>query len=122
MLPEFDQLAMDRRFLTELHRLQQAGAFDSYRQLAPELDTQPSFRVQIESGRYHCNLRLLYNLKRRFPQADLTFILEGGKAAGRPEPTAFPAAPKLGAPFARKASVATKKKPAANAPSRTKTT
>jgi hypothetical protein len=110
VLPEFDQVAMDRRFLTEIDRLHADGAFSSYRELATQLEAQFSFRTLVEAGRYHCNLRLLYNLKRYYPQTDLVFVLEGGHAAGRPEPTGFPPSPKRGAPFARNAPVATKKK------------
>jgi hypothetical protein len=110
MLPEFDQLALDRRFLTELDRLHRSGAFTSYREVCAQLGAQLSLRALIVEGKYHCNLRLLYNLRRHYPQADLVFVLEGGAAAGRPEPADFPPAPKLGAPFGRTAPTATRKR------------
>jgi len=89
-LPDFDQAATDRRFLTELDRLLQTGAFSSYRELALQLDISPGLFAAIEAGRYHCNLKLLYELTRHYPAADLSFILYGAAAGNRPEPTGVP--------------------------------
>lgn len=82
-LPDFDQAATDRRFLTELDRLLQAGAFGSYKELAATLGQRTGLFSEIESGRYHCNLKLIYTLVQHYPQADLGFILfpESAEAA-----------------------------------------
>ncbi len=90
-LPGFDQAATDRRFLDELGRLLDAGAFASYRELAARLATRAGVFAEIEAGRYHCNLRLLYGLAQHFPQADLAFIVFGSAGMARPEPAAAPA-------------------------------
>lgn len=100
-LPEFDQLAQDRRFLVELERLRQAGYFSSYRELALQLGCQTAVYGQTVKGKYHCNLRLLYNLARHYPKADTDFILFGGAYTGRPEPVDFPPAPELGRPVSK---------------------
>lgn len=89
-LPDFDQAATDRRFLTELDRLLQAGAFTSYKELAATLGQRTGLFSEIESGRYHCNLKLIYALAQHYPAADLNFILFGTSALGQPEPTDAP--------------------------------
>jgi hypothetical protein len=90
-LPDFDQAATDRRFLLELDRLLQQGAFVSYRQAAEKMGIRPSVLSEIQTGRYHCNLKLLYALVQQFPQADAYFIFFGAPAQPRTEPTTMPA-------------------------------
>jgi hypothetical protein len=92
-LPDFDQAATDRRFLTELDRLLQVGVLDSYADFARTLGIRKGVIGEIETGRYHCNLKLLYGLVQHYPQADLNFIVFGALAAAgaRPEPQMVPA-------------------------------
>jgi|GEM_PF-2107795 len=86
VLPEFDQEAMDRRFVAEVHRLFEVGAFASFREFTTTLDVQPSLLSQVEAGRYHCNQRMLYNMKRHYPVSDVDWVLFGSALTGRPEP------------------------------------
>lgn len=90
-LPAYDQAQLDKRFLTELDRLLQAGVFTSYKEWAQRLDVPETHVSGIASGRYHCNLMLLYNTLRFFPATDLGYVLFGAALTGRPEPTAVPA-------------------------------
>jgi hypothetical protein len=76
-LPDFDQTAIDRRFLAEVDRLLKAGAFASHRELADILNVRTSIVSDIGSGRTHCNLKLLYNLAQYYPTADVQTILFG---------------------------------------------
>ncbi len=90
-LPDFDQAATDRRFLLELDRLLQLGAFASYRQAAEAMGVRPGVLSEIQTGRYHCNLKLLYSLVQHFPQADAYFVFFGAPAQPRTEPATMPA-------------------------------
>lgn len=93
-LPEFDQAATDRRFLLELDRLLQQGAFVSYRQAAEMMGVRHGVLSEIQTGRYHCNLKLLYALVQHFPQADAHFVFFGPPPAPRTEPDAMPSRPR----------------------------
>jgi hypothetical protein len=89
MPSSFDQTAVDRRFLEEVYRLHAAGAFATFTELASALQTHRGIISEIESGRYHCNLKLLYLLQATY-QADALYILTGhsdlvrSPAVGRP--------------------------------------
>jgi hypothetical protein len=89
-LPAFDQAQVDKRFLVELDRLLQAEAFGSYREWASTLRINVGYAAAIESGRYHCNLKLLYNTVRFYPSFDFNFVVFGSAVYARPEPTAAP--------------------------------
>lgn len=94
-LPDFDPTALNRRFLAELHRLYEEQAFSTYHELTQILKAPSvSYFAQLEKGRYTLSTRLLYNLMRHFPQADLSFIVLGGAATGREEPTTVPNRPR----------------------------
>ena len=90
-LPEFDQAATDRRLLTELDRLLCAGAFHSYLDFAKTTGIRAGKISEIQTGRYHCNIKMLYTLVQHYPQADLNFILFGSAVLARPEPETAPA-------------------------------
>jgi hypothetical protein len=85
-LPEFDQTLMDRRFIAEVHRLFEIGAFATFREFTDALGVLPALLSSIESGKYHCNQKLLYNMLRQYPQADILWVLLGSATNGRPEP------------------------------------
>ena len=89
-LPDFDQAAFDRRYLTELDRLMQLGLFDSYQEFARTTKIRAGKLSEIEKGRYHCNVKMLYELVRYYPQADLNFIFFGSAVFARPEPPVAP--------------------------------
>lgn len=89
-LPAFDQAQVDKRFLTELDRLLQTGAFATYREWAKRVGVPESHVNGIAAGRYHCNIKLLYNTLRFFPGTDLGFVLFGSAVFARPEPVAAP--------------------------------
>lgn len=89
-LPAFDQAATDLRFLDELDRLLQAGAFDSYKEACGAMGISASRISEIGVGRYHCNLKMLYRLVQHYPTADFPFILFGSAVSARPEPTQAP--------------------------------
>ena len=89
-LPAFDQNQVDKRFLTELDRLLQAGAFATYREWAEAVGVAESTVNGIASGRYHCNLKLLYGTVRAFTGCDVGFVLFGSAVYARPEPTEAP--------------------------------
>ncbi|MDF7810742.1 helix-turn-helix transcriptional regulator [Hymenobacter sp. YC55] len=97
-LPDFSITAMDLRFLAELDRLQQAGSFATYRELAEQLDVHPNTFGQIEIGRYHCNIKQLYQLRSFHPEADVLWVLFGEAETGRPEPTGAPKRGERGRP------------------------
>jgi hypothetical protein len=86
----FDQIAVDRRFLEEVYRLHAAGAFATFTELASTLQTHRGIISEIESGRYHCNLKLLYLLQATY-QADALYILTGQSDQARPAAVARPA-------------------------------
>lgn len=81
-LPPFDQDAVDRRFLDEVYRLHAAGAIPTFRELASNLQAQDSIIPMIESGRYHCNVKLLYLLDAHY-DIDLLYILRGEGSESR---------------------------------------
>ena len=89
-LPAYDQAQLDKRFLTELERLLDAGAFATYGEWAATIGAPPERVAAIRSGRYHCNLQLLYNTLRHYPATDLGFVLFGAAVYARPEPTSAP--------------------------------
>ena len=86
-LPAFDQAQLDRRFLTELARLFEAEAFATYAEWAAAVGVSANYVAAIQSGRYHCSLKLLYNTLRSYPATDFTYVLFG---TGRPEPVSAP--------------------------------
>ncbi|MGI4835960.1 MAG: hypothetical protein ACRYFK_21105 [Janthinobacterium lividum] len=95
MLSTFDQAAVDRRFLEEVYRLHAAGAFATFSELANTLQSHRGLISEMESGRYHCNLKLLYLLHMAYG-VDVVDVLTGQseqprlpvarahRAAGRP--------------------------------------
>ena len=89
-LPAFDQAQLDKRFLTELARLLDAGVFATYKEWAQTLKVPESHVNGIASGRYHCNLKLLYGTLRHFPAFDYNYVLLGSAVYARPEPTEMP--------------------------------
>lgn len=48
----------------------------------------------MASGRYHANLRLLYDTKRHYPAADFDYVVFGSAVYARPAPLALPARPR----------------------------
>lgn len=88
-LPPFDQAQVDKRFLVELDRLLQAEAFATYRDWASMLGVRLNI-AEIERGRYHCNLKLLYDTLRHYPSFDFNFVVFGSAVYARPEPTQAP--------------------------------
>jgi hypothetical protein len=89
MTRPFDQTAVYRRFLEEVYRLHAAGAFATFTELASTLQTHRGIISEIESGRYHCNLKLLYLLQATY-QADALYILTGHSDQVRPPVIARP--------------------------------
>lgn len=83
MTPSFDQTAVDRRFLEEVYRLHAAKAFDTFSELATVLQTHRGIVSEIEAGRYHCNLKLLYLLHTAY-QVDVLYLLTGQSDHVRP--------------------------------------
>jgi hypothetical protein len=63
MMRSFDQAAVDRRFLEEVYRLHAAKALATFTELAKVLQTHRGIICELEAGRYHCNLKLLYLLR-----------------------------------------------------------
>ncbi|SNC62454.1 hypothetical protein SAMN06265337_0673 [Hymenobacter gelipurpurascens] len=88
--PEFDIEQMDRRFVHELARLHEIGQFDTYSDLMEQMGLERGFVTRIEKGRYHVNVRLLYQVKVLCPQLDLEWVVMGAPATGRAEPTGWP--------------------------------
>ncbi|WP_151086851.1 hypothetical protein [Hymenobacter baengnokdamensis] len=83
----FDQAAVDHRFLEEVYRLHAAQAFATFTELATVLQTHRGIVSEIEAGRYHCNLKLLYLLHAAY-QVDVMYVLTGqGDPARPPAPT-----------------------------------
>ncbi|MCC3156472.1 hypothetical protein LJ737_04440 [Hymenobacter sp. 15J16-1T3B] len=89
-LPPFDQVAMDRRFVWEVQRLLDEGVISSFRELAAKMEVNPSLLSLIERGTNHANQRLLYELHRHCPVANVPWVLLGEAATGRPEPAGWP--------------------------------
>lgn len=85
-LPDFDQAALDRRFLAELERLLDEEIMGSYLEWATAVGVAASYVSAITAGRYHCNLQLLYNTLRHYPATDITYVLFGAARSPRPEP------------------------------------
>jgi DNA-binding XRE family transcriptional regulator len=83
----FDQAAVDQRFLEEVYRLHAAGAFATFTELAQVLHVHRGFLSELEAGRYHCNLKLLYLLHAAY-QVDVLYVLTGQSA--QPRPPALP--------------------------------
>jgi DNA-binding XRE family transcriptional regulator len=90
MTPPFDQTAIDRRFLEEVYRLHAAGAFTTFTELASALQVHRGIISEIESERYHCNLKLFYLLQATY-QADARYILTGHSDQLRPPVVVRPA-------------------------------
>jgi len=90
MTPAFDQAAVDRRFLEEVYRLHAAKAFATFTELASALQTHRAIIPELESGRYHCNLKLLYLLHATY-QVDVMYVLTGQSDQERPAAAARPA-------------------------------
>jgi DNA-binding XRE family transcriptional regulator len=93
MLPPFDQADLDLRFLAEADRLLREGAASSYTDLAKRMGVRTGLFSEIEAGRYHCNLKLLYALAQHFPEADVNFIFFGPVSSDQHQPTQAPARP-----------------------------
>jgi DNA-binding XRE family transcriptional regulator len=89
-LPAFDQLQVDKRFLAELTRLYEAQVFATYRDWAITLGVNPNYVAAIESGRYHANLKLLYDTARHYPAFDFQYVVFGSAVYARPEPGEVP--------------------------------
>lgn len=83
MTPSFDQAAVDRRFLEEVYRLHAAKAFATFTELAKVLQTHRGIISELEAGRYHCNLKLLYLLYTAY-QIDVMYVLTGQSDRVRP--------------------------------------
>jgi hypothetical protein len=83
MNPSFDQAAVNRRFLEEVYRLHAAKAFATFTELAKVLQTHRGIVSELEAGRYHCNLKLLYLLHAAY-QVDVLYVLTGQSAHPRP--------------------------------------
>jgi hypothetical protein len=90
MTPAFDQAAVDRRFLEEVYRLHAAKAFATFTELAKVLQTHRGIISELEAGRYHCNLKLLYLLHAAY-QVDVMYVLTGQGAPMRPAAAVRPA-------------------------------
>jgi hypothetical protein len=89
-LPAYDQAQLDKRFLTELARLLDAGTFASYGEWAATVGVSASYVASIAAGRYHANLKLLYASVRHYPSFDFNYVVFGAAVYARPEPTAAP--------------------------------
>jgi hypothetical protein len=83
MTNSFDQAAVDRRFLEEVYRLHAAKAFATFTELAKVLQTHRGIISELEAGRYHCNLKLLYLLHAAY-QVDVMYVLTGQSERARP--------------------------------------
>jgi hypothetical protein len=90
MTSRFDQAAVDRRFLEEVYRLHAAKAFATFSELAQVLQTHRGIISELEAGRYHCNLKLLYLLHAAY-QVDVMYVLTGQSERPRPPAVARPA-------------------------------
>jgi hypothetical protein len=90
MAHPFDQSAVDRRFLEEVYRLHAAGSFATFTELAKVLQTHRGIISEVESGRYHCNLKLLYLLHTAY-HIDVMYVLTGHGDQARPAAVTRPA-------------------------------
>ena len=86
----FDKAAVDRRFLDEIYRLHAAKAFPTFTELAQVLQAHRGIICELEAGRYHCNLKLLYLLHAAY-QVDVLYVLTGQSSQARPTPVRRPA-------------------------------
>jgi hypothetical protein len=89
MTSSFDQAAVDQRFLEEVYRLHAAKAFATFTELAKVLQTHRGIIPELEAGRYHCNLKLLYLLHAAY-QVDVMYVLTGQSDQERPAAAARP--------------------------------
>jgi hypothetical protein len=89
MTPPFDQAAVDQRFLEEVYRLHAAKAFATFTELAKVLQTHRGIISELEAGRYHCNLKLLYLLHTTY-KIDVMYVLTGQGSQARPVAVARP--------------------------------
>jgi transcriptional regulator with XRE-family HTH domain len=89
-LPIFDQVQLDKRFLTELDRLLKIGVFSSYRAWAQAVGVSPNYVAAIEKGRNHSSIELLYNTAQHFVEFDFTYVVFGSALSNRPEPSELP--------------------------------
>lgn len=80
----YDQAEADERFLEEVYRLSHEGAFQTFSELAALLQAHRSIITEIQTGRYHCNLKLIYLLDAYF-HVDLLYIVRGDGSEGRPK-------------------------------------
>lgn len=80
----YDQAEVDERFLDEIYRLRYEGAFQTFSELAGLLQAHRSIITEIQTGRYHCNLKLIYMLDAYF-EVDLMYIIRGDDSEGRPK-------------------------------------
>ncbi|MBX0293146.1 hypothetical protein K3G63_22060 [Hymenobacter sp. HSC-4F20] len=83
-VPTFSQADVDARFLEEVQRLRYEGAFDTYSELATILQAHRSIISEIQSGRYHCTLKLVFMLDAYF-EVDLLYIIRGDGSTNRPK-------------------------------------
>lgn len=90
MMHSFDQAAVDRRFLEEVYRLHAAKAFTTFTELAKVLQTHRGIISELEAGRYHCNLKLLYLLHATY-HIDVLYVLTGQSDKERPPVAERPA-------------------------------
>ena len=90
MLTAFDQLAVDRRFLEEVYRLHAAKAFATFSELAGVLQSHRGIISELEAGRYHASLKLLYLLHAAY-QVDVLYVLTGQSEQPRPPTAGRPA-------------------------------
>jgi hypothetical protein len=80
----FSQSDVDARFLEEVQRLRYEGAFGTYSELATVLQAHRSIISEIQSGRYHCTLKLVYMLDAHY-EVDLLYIIRGDGSKDRPQ-------------------------------------
>jgi hypothetical protein len=90
MTSSFDQAAVDQRFLEEVYRLHATKAFATFTELAKVLQTHRGIISELEAGRYHCNLKLLYLLHAAY-QVDVMYVLTGQSNQARPAAATRPA-------------------------------
>lgn len=89
-LPAFDQVQVDKRFLTELDRLLNLEVIATYGTWAASVNVSASYVNGIAAGRYHASLKLLYSTVRRYPAFDFNYVVFGSAVYARPEPSQAP--------------------------------